>query len=421
MKIPDIVTSYTRSRFRETKTGCRPFGRYQAVFFGGGAWALASTLGGFAIAYLMRPLGAAILGHYGDRLGRRRMMLGSMALMSVCMLATALLPTYAQIGPAAGVLLLLLRCGMAFSVGAEYTGVVAYLVEGAPPLRRGLIASLAAAASEAGGLLAAGVSALVLVLVTPADLDSWGWRIPFFVGAALAGGVLLARSSMQESPAFARHSASGRIWNAPLRTVIRQQRAGVARGFAISALGSVTYYIGITYVPAFLVSTGAAEETEALRLATAAALVVMLVTPAFGILSDRVGRKPVLIGLAIAAVLVPTSMFVLMARGSAVDVLIGALVLAALGGGVSAVGAVATAEQLPLEGRLSGLALGATSATVIFGGLAPYVSQLLLQHLRSPLVPGVMISLVAAAFLPVLWTMPESCPSHAKRGNALDL
>ena len=110
------------------------------VFFGSGSGALLTTLGGFAIAYLMRPLGAVVFGHIGDRTGRRRMMLMSVALMTAAMLATTLLPTHAQVGAAAGVALFLLRCVMGFSVGGEYTGVVAYLLEGAPPHRRGLIA-----------------------------------------------------------------------------------------------------------------------------------------------------------------------------------------------------------------------------------------------------------------------------------------
>src|ERR1043165_6963625 len=162
------------------------------VFFGGGATSLLVTLGGFAIAYLMRPLGAAAFGHIGGRIGRGHMLLLSVALMTVAMLATALLPTRAAIGPAAGRLLILLRCVMGFSVGGEYTGVVAYLLEGAPAHRRGLIASSASAASEVGGLLAVGVSALTVAFLSELDLQSWGWRIPFLFGAALAGSVWIA-------------------------------------------------------------------------------------------------------------------------------------------------------------------------------------------------------------------------------------
>jgi MFS transporter, MHS family, proline/betaine transporter len=146
------------------------------VFFGPGEASLLATLGGFAVAYLMRPVGAMVFGHIGDRRGRRPMLLLSMLIMSAAMLATALLPTRDQIGPAAAWALILLRCVMGFSVGGEYTGVVAYLLESAPPGRRGLIASLAAAASEVGALLAVGVSALTVSLISSAELESWGWR-----------------------------------------------------------------------------------------------------------------------------------------------------------------------------------------------------------------------------------------------------
>ena len=132
------------------------------VFFGGGETALITTLATFAIAYLLRPLGGMVFGHVGDRFGRRRTILLSMAIMTVTMLGTALLPTRAQAGATAGWLLFLLRCIMGFSVGGEYNAVVAYLLEGAPRNRRGLIASMASASSEVGGLLAVGVSLLTV-------------------------------------------------------------------------------------------------------------------------------------------------------------------------------------------------------------------------------------------------------------------
>src|SRR5271154_6051564 len=141
------------------------------IFFGGGETALITTLATFAIAYLLRPLGGLIFGHIGDRFGRRRTMLLSVALMTMTMLGTALLPTHAQVGAAAGWLLFLLRCIMGFSVGGEYIAVVAYLLEGAQPNRRGLITSLASASSEIGGLLAVGISLLTVNAMNSANLD----------------------------------------------------------------------------------------------------------------------------------------------------------------------------------------------------------------------------------------------------------
>jgi len=330
--------------------------------------------------------------------------------MTAAMLATALLPTRAAVGPAAGVLLILLRCVMGFSVGGEYTGVVAYLLEGARPERRGLITSLAAAASEVGALLAVGVSALTVSLAPAGDLESWGWRIPFLVGAALAGSVWIARSTMHESPEFERQRSEGTVPENPLRHSLANHRVGIARAFAISALGSITYYVGITYVPAFLTSAGTLGEGDSLWLSTLAAVAVILVTPFVGLWSDRWGRKPVLLLLALASAALPATMFSLMAGGSHAQALLGAVVLACVAGGVSAVGAVATAEQFPGEGRLSGLAFGATGATAIFGGFTPWLAQLLMGRTGSHMVPGIMIAVVALCVLPVLLTMPETRP-----------
>ncbi|MFD1105837.1 MFS transporter [Sphingobium olei] len=375
--------------------------------------ALLVTLGGFAVAYLMRPLGALVFGHFGDRHGRRATLIGSMALMTAAMTATALLPTAAQVGPAAGFALLLLRCIMGFAVGGEYTGVVAYLLEGSPPHRRGLITSLAAATSEIGALLAAAVAALTVTLIPAPALEDWGWRIPFLFGAALAALILFARSAMRESPDFEAERDAGRLLANPIGESWARHRAGVLRGFAISALGSITYYVGITYVPVYLTATTGMEEGMALQLATIAAVAVILVTPVVGLLADRWGRRLVLVALATVAAIVPWMVFRAFPDAGAAGAIVGAVLLAALAGGVSAVGAVATAEQLPAKGRLSGLALGATSATALFGGLTPWLAQWLTVRTGMPQAPGIMIAIVAVAVLPVLLTLPD--PSRTRR------
>ncbi len=382
------------------------------VFFGTGPQSMTETLGGFAIAYMMRPIGALVFGHFGDRLGRRVTMLSSMALMTVAMFATAMLPTYAQIGPLAGVLLIALRCLMSFSVGGEYTGVVAYLLEGAKDNRRGLITSCASAASEIGALLAAGAAALTVWALPEEALVSWGWRLPFLFGAALAALVLITRAILEETPEFLRQCAAGTVPKSPIRQTLSRHRSAIARGFAISALGSITYYVGITYVPAFLDATGTMPETRALSISVFAALTVILVTPLIGLASDRLGRRPLLLMLALGGIVLPTSMFAVMAGGGAAT-WVAALVMAALGGAVSAVGAVATAEQFPGEGRLSGLALGATTATAIFGGLTPLVAHLLVKSSGWAAAPGAMIAVVALCVIIVFWQMPETAPACA--------
>ena len=383
------------------------------VFFGGGETALITTLATFAIAYLLRPLGGMVFGHIGDRFGRRRTILLSVAIMTIAMFGTALLPTHAQAGAVAGWLLFLLRCIMGFSVGGEYNAIVAYLLEGAPPNRRGLIASMASASSEIGGLFAVGVCLLTANSMSPENLDSWGWRIPFLVGAVLAASVGIARTTMQESPDFDDQRARGTVPLSPLHYALTNYRAGILRAFAISALGSITYYIGITYVPTFLTSAGKLGEGDSLRLSTIAAFVVILVTPFTGALSDRVGRKPVLIFLSACSAILPIVLFTLMAGGSPSYALLGIVILACVAGGVSAVGAITAAEQFPGEGRISGLALGATTATAIFGGLTPYVAQVLTERTGWTLVPGAMIAVVGVCVLPILITLPETAPRKA--------
>jgi MHS family proline/betaine transporter-like MFS transporter len=215
---------------------------------------------------------------------------------------------------------------------------------------------------------------------------------------------------MEESPDFKRQQASGTAPAHPLRYALANHRAGILRAFAISGLGSITYYVGITYVPAFLNSSGKLDEGDSLRLSTAAAFAVIVVTPLAGALSDRLGRKPVLIFLSACSAILPIALFYLMAKGSPSSALLGAVILACVAGAVSAVGAITTAEQFPGEGRISGLALGATSATAIFGGLTPYVAQILTERTGWALVPGAMIAVVAACVLPILISLPETAP-----------
>jgi MHS family proline/betaine transporter-like MFS transporter len=379
------------------------------VFFGGGADSLVVTLAVFAIAYVMRPLGALVFGRFGDRAGRRTVLLISMTMMAAAMLATACLPTHAQAGPVAAWLLLLLRCVMGFSVGGEYSGVLTYLVESAPRGRRGLVASIAAAGSEIGALLAVGVATLTVTLTTTAQMDSWGWRIPFAFGAALAITTLIARSSMRESPEFSRpvsRPARGSAWR-----VLTQERAAVRRTFMISALGSVTYYVGVTYVPSYLVAVQHFAEGSSLSLSTIASVAIIVVTPPAGLLSDRVGRRPMLLLFCLLSAVLSLPMFALMGVGGvggAGFALTGAVVLAVLAGGVSAVAASASPEQFPTSGRLTGLAWGNALATAIFGGLTPYASQELIQASGWKLAPGLLVAVIAAAAFPALWSMPET-------------
>jgi MHS family proline/betaine transporter-like MFS transporter len=378
------------------------------VFFGGSKNSVLETLGVFAVSYIMRPVGAAVFGHYGDRIGRRNVLLISMTIMMVAMLLTGLLPTKAAAGLTAPALLFLLRCVMGFSVGGEYSGVLVYLVESSGARHRGLLVSLAAGASEVGALLAAGIGALVTTVLTTGQLDSWGWRIPFLFGALLAGLTLLLRSSMRETPVFDQAKAAGELPDNPLRDVLGKQRRALVATFAISALGSVTYYVGVTYVPTYLTTVTHFSDSAALIVSTIAAVAVIAITPLAGHLSDRFGRRPSLLALALFFAAVPLGLFAIMSAGTWLSAFTGALILAFGAGAVSAAAAAAVPEQFATAGRLSGLALGYTLATAAFGGLAPLVAQQAIQATGWRLFPGLLVMLVAIAILPVLWRLPET-------------
>lgn len=378
------------------------------VFFGGSGDSLVLTFALFAAAYLMRPIGAMVFGHYGDRLGRRKALMVSAALMAVAMAGTAVLPGSASIGWLAVVLLLLLRCLMGVSVGGEFSGILIYLMESAKPRNRGYAASWASANSEIGALLAVGVAALLSSELTQAQVDSWGWRVAFGVGAVLAAMMLLLRKGLRETPVFERIQATSKIAKSPLLEVLRTQRPALGMAFAITTISAITYYLNITYVSTFLTGVGHATSGSALQLSTVAALVVLVVTPFFGWLSDRTGRRPMMIWLTvITAVTTPALFMMLMVPNTSVA-LAGAVALAIPAAALTAVTSSAIPEQFAAAGRFSAMAIGYNTATAIFGGLSPLIATLLINTTGWQLAPAVYVSVIAVLVLPIVWRMKET-------------
>lgn len=383
------------------------------VFFGDSPTGVLMTLATFAVSYLLRPIGGLVFGYIGDRWGRRPVLLGSMALMFMATAATAALPTFAQVGESAAVWLLALRCLMAFSVGGEYTGIMTYLLESSKANNRGLVTSLAAAASEIGALLAAGVSALTIVTLSASQVEEWGWRIPFIVGGILAAAILALRSALPETPQFLKSKQD--VSREPLARVLRRQWRAVVRTFIISGLCSAAYYVGIFYLPTYLISVQKWSESSALGLATLAAAVVVLVSPLAGWLSDRYVRRPTLLKLAVGAVILPIPMFAAAGQANVGVAVAAVVVLACLAGSLSAVGASAIPEQFDVRGRLTALAIGGTVATTVFGGIAPYTVQSLTESTGWALMPGVVIAAVAVAAIPAIRRGPETSGRHGNK------
>lgn len=381
-------------------------------FFGDRDDSLLLTLGVGAAGFLFRPLGAMVFGHLGDRAGRRTALIVSAVLMAVAMIGTAALPGYDEIGIWAGVAMVALRCLAGFSVGAEYTGIMVFLMESAGPRRRGFAASWAAANSEVGALLAVGLAAALAGTLSPEAMQDWGWRVLFVVGGLLAAVMVPLRRWMVETETFERMQEEGSAEHelaavarerSPLLVVLQEQPRAVLLAFLISTIGSVSYFLNITYVPTYLEEVAEVDTSGSLLLGTVAAVVAIVVTPVIGLASDRWGRRPALVLLVLTFALTTVAAYAVLSTGSTSVALVGTAFLAVPAAGWSAVAAAMVPEQFTAVGRFSGMAIGYNLATVLFGGLSPLVATWLISATGLSLAPALYATvIVVLAGVPVL-------------------
>ncbi|WP_144587709.1 MFS transporter [Brevibacterium casei] len=377
-------------------------------FFGGQADSLLLTLGVGAAGFLFRPLGAMVFGHLGDRVGRKHALVVSAVLMAVSMLGIAIMPDYNTIGIWAGVGLVFFRCLSGFSVGAEYTGIMVFLMESAKPGKLGLAASWAAANSEVGALLAVGSGALLANTLSTEAMESWGWRVLFVLGAVLAALMVPLRRMMVETDTFKRLQKAEKtdvvLKRSPLITAILEQPRAIIVAFLISSIGSVSYFLNITYVPTYVEEVAQVPNSGSLALGTVAAVVAIVVTPFFGLASDRFGRKVSLAGLMVVFIFTTIPAYVLLSNDSASIAIGGAAFLAIPAAGWSAVAAAMIPEQFTGTSRFSGMAIGYNVATVLFGGLSPLVATWLMSSTGLTLAPAIYATvIVVVAGVPVLF------------------
>jgi MHS family proline/betaine transporter-like MFS transporter len=374
------------------------------TFFNGDDGSLLLTLALGAAGFIFRPLGAMVFGHLGDRIGRKSSLIVSASLMAVALLGIAVMPGFDTIGIWGGVGVLVLRCLAGFAVGAEYTGIMVYLVESARDGRRGLAASWAAANSEVGSLLAVGGGYLMARYLSPEDLDAWGWRILFLVGALLAAAMVPLRRLMDETETFTEvKDTAENTERSPLVTVLRSHPRAVLVAFLVSSVGSAAYFLNITNVPTYLETAASIDSSTSLWLGTVAAVVAIVVTPFAGVASDRFGRRPVfiLLGIIILATTIPA--YMLLGGGTGSTALLGGALLAVPAAGWSAVAASAVPEQFTAVGRFSGMAIGYNTATVLFGGLSPFVATWLMNVTGSPYAPAwYAVAIILLAGIPML-------------------
>ena len=366
--------------------------------------ALLSTYAAFGLGFVARPLGALFFGRLGDRRGRRLALLIAMPLMG---LGTLAIPSYAAIGIAAPIALVVCRLIQGFSAGGELGNAVVFLSEWAPPKRRGLFSSFQQFSTIGGTLLGSGAAALLNSTLAPAALESWGWRLPFiFGGLVIAPLGFYLRNKVEETPVFEKTAAaslptSGRGEQSPW--IVGAKLVGVV------VVWTVSYYVFLNYLPTFLQRNAGISASTALWANTLGLLVMMVAIPAWGHLSDIVGRKPPMVIAAACFILIPYPIFSLLVSGvsptTVVLVQVGVGLIIAIFAGV---GPALMSEMFPTRLRTTGVSVGFGLSTAIFGGFAPFISAWLIEKTGSPLSPIFYVIAAACISTCVIATLRET-------------
>lgn len=374
----------------------------------------------FAVGFFMRPVGGWLLGMYADRHGRRAALSASVMLMCAGSLMIALTPSYATIGVAAPVLLVLARLLQGVSVGGEYGASATYLSEMAGQNRRGFWSSFQYVTLIMGQLIALAVLLVLQRVLTTEQLDVWGWRVPFVIGAACAIVALKLRTGIAESEAFTEiqrereimKAAAPSASNAPTRlsglAALRAHPREVATVIGLTAGGTVAFYTFTTYAQKFLVNTAGFTKSDATLVSAISLALFMLVQPVVGAISDRVGRRPVLITFGILATCgtIPLMRALEQARTIGDALLLLCIALLAVSGYTS-INAIVKAELFPTRMRALGVGFPYAIAVSMFGGTAEYIA-LWFKQIGHEQWFYTYVTLCAFAGLLVYWTMPET-------------
>jgi MFS transporter, MHS family, proline/betaine transporter len=356
----------------------------------------------FGVAFLARPAGALLFAHYGDRLGRRRALAASILLMALVTAAIGLLPGYSSIGWLAPVLLVLLRAGQGVAVGGEYGGSAAFVVEYAPADRRGWYGGWQWATVGLG--LAAGIAtaALLGAALEGSALRDWGWRLAFLLALPLGLVGLYIRLRIEETPGFRTVQRLGTAARTPLADTLRTARRQLVVGFWIVAAVTATFNIVFVFLPSHLATTGRAPLPRTLAAALVGLLLAVGAAPLAGRLSDRVGRRPLLVAGVVALLVLTVPVTALLRRGEPGSLVLGySLIGLALG---MLVPSTFLAELFPTRLRYSGLSLTYGLASALFGGTAPALATFLVRHTGDALSPAwyaTGLAVVAIACVPL--------------------
>jgi MHS family proline/betaine transporter-like MFS transporter len=366
---------------------------------------LLATFGAFGVGFLARPLGAVVIGRLGDARGRKVALMVTIYLMAIGTVMIGLAPSHQTIGVAAPVLIVVARLIQGFSAGGEWGGSTAFIVEWAEQDRRGFFGSLQQMSVAAGLLLGSGIAALVGTALSDEAMASWGWRVPFLLGGAIGFVGVYMRRNVGETPAYRRAVAETA---AKVRATSSPPRLA-ARAFGFTIHWTVSYYIFLAYMPTFAQRHLGLDRTAALWSNTLGLLVLVAAVPVMGLVSDRVGRKPLLLASCIGIAIVVYPLFghllggVPLAQIMAAQVLFGLLIALYSGPGPAAI-----AEIFPTAGRALWMSVGYSLAVAIFGGFAPFIATWLIAATGSPLAPAFYVMAAAAVTTVVVLAMPET-------------
>ncbi|WP_220037214.1 MFS transporter [Curtobacterium sp. MCBD17_019] len=377
---------------------------------GDDAAALLATLAVFAVGFVMRPVGAAVLGAFADRHGRKKGLMLTIGLMAAASLVIGVTPSYSVIGIGAPIVLLLARLVQGFSAGGEFGSSSAFLVESAAPRRRAFAGSWQQVSVGAGVLVASGIGAIITSTFSASALDAWGWRAAFVFCAAIGLVGIWLRTSVEETDSFTtqrRDDEAGEVRRRnPIVAMFRDHPGATARVFGVTIAGTLLYYMWVSYMPTYAAVTTGLPLNEALLANVIAMVVFLVLLPFAGLLSDKIGRKPTMSIFAAGFLVFAWPAFTMLNGSFWMLVLVEVIGIVLLLG-YSANCAVIMAEQFPPEVRATGIGLPYALAVAIFGGTAPYITTWMsgagLGH-----VVWVYCAIAAAIGLVVYLTMPET-------------
>lgn len=373
-----------------------------------------ATYAVFGVGFVMRPVGSVVFGIYGDRHGRRRALSAVIFLMAVSTAAIGLLPTYDRAGVLAPVLLVLARLVQGLSAGGEWGGSTAYLVEHAPEGRRGYFGAWQQFSVGAGFLLGSLTGTALSLSLSAEALASWGWRTPFVFGIVIGAVGAWLRWRLADTPrylAIARHRA---IATAPLAEAVGRYPRETLTVFGLTLHNTVAYYISLVYMTGYLSGIGGLSLGTAQLIGTVCLVVFVVLIPLNGMLSDRVGRRPLLMASCAGFALLGYPLFVLGSSGRADLAFLAQVVMVALLSLYAGSCPAAYAELFPTRVRYTALSVGYNIAVAIFGGFAPVVATWLIRETGNPLAPAFYVIAAAVVTWVILTRIPETAFSPLK-------